>query len=111
MWKTKRPVKERRPVKVKVETPSEETIEEPKETIVEEAEKAVDTVVENEISNGEVEEAIKPQEETKETKKTKKWEGIKERTEEELVILPREEFYAVLEDIKAGKATVKQRQL
>lgn len=108
MWKTKRPVKERRPVKVKVETPSEEAIEEPKETIVEEAEKAVDTVVENEISNGEVEETIKPSEETK---KTKKWEEIKERTEEELVILPREEFYAVLEDIKAGKATVKQRQL
>ena len=37
--------------------------------------------------------------------------GIKEYTEEELVALPREEMYAVIADIKAGKAKCKPRIL
>ena len=36
---------------------------------------------------------------------------IKERTEEELAILPREKFIEVEADIRAGKAKVKPRQI
>ena len=37
--------------------------------------------------------------------------GIKEYTEEELIVMPRDEMYAVIADIKAGKAKCKPRIL
>ena len=75
--------------------------------MVEEAiETAGDTVVENEIPEVEtVEEINTPTEEKKAEKKSAK----KERSEEELAVLPREEMYAVIADIEAGKATIKPR--
>lgn len=94
-------VADRRPLKVNVsETePIEEKVEEVIET-------AGDTVVENEIPEVETVEEINVQpEEKKAEKKTAK----KERTEEELAVLPREEMYAVIADIEAGKATIKPR--
>lgn len=94
-------VADRRPLKVNVsETePVEEKVEEVIET-------PVDTVVENEIPEVEtVEEINTPTEE----KKTEKKSAKKERTEEELAVLPREEMYAVIADIEAGKATIKPR--
>ena len=94
-------VADRRPLKVNVsETePVEEKVEEVIET-------AGDTVVENEIPEVEtVEEINTPTEEKKAEKKSAK----KERTEEELAVLPREEMYAVIADIEAGKATIKPR--
>lgn len=94
-------VADRRPLKVNVsETePVEEKVEEAIET-------AGDTVVENEIPEVEtVEEINTPTEEKKAEKKSAK----KERTEEELAVLPREEMYAVIADIEAGKATIKPR--
>ena len=94
-------VADRRPLKVNVsETePIEEKVEEVIET-------AGDTVVENEIPEVEtVEEINTPTEEKKAEKKSAK----KERTEEELAVLPREEMYAVIADIEAGKATIKPR--
>lgn len=101
----KRPAKERKTEKVSVDFTTEEEVV---NTPAVEEETAVPTVVENEISDiQEVEEVNVPQEE----KKAKKSDSIKEWTEEELVILPREEFYKVLEDIKAGKAKCKPRNI
>lgn len=97
-------VADRRPLKVNVsETePIEEKVEEVIET-------AGDTVVENEIPEVEtVEEINTPTEEKKAEIKEKK-PAKKERTEEELAVLPREEMYAVIADIEAGKATIKPR--
>ena len=94
-------VADRRPLKVNVSEaePIEEKVEEVIET-------AGDTVVENEIPEVEtVEEINTPTEEKKAEKKSAK----KERTEEELAVLPREEMYAVIADIEAGKATIKPR--
>ena len=101
-------VADRRPLKVNVsETePIEEKVEEVIET-------AGDTVVENEIPEVEtVEEVnVQPEEKKAEIKseiKDKK-SAKKEWTEEELAVLPREEMYAVIADIEAGKATIKPR--
>lgn len=52
-----------------------------------------------------VEETVKPIE----TPKVKAQTNIKVWTEEELAVLPREEFQKVEADIRNGKATVKQR--
>ena len=94
-------VADRRPLKVNVSEaePIEEKVEEVIET-------PVDTVVENEIPEVEtVEEVnVQPEQEKAEKKSAKK-----ERTEEELAVLPREEMYAVIADIEAGKATIKPR--
>ena len=94
-------VADRRPLKVNVsETePVEEKVEEVIET-------PVDTVVENEIPEVETVEEINVQ---PEEKKAEKKPAKKERTEEELAVLPREEMYAVIADIEAGKATIKPR--
>ena len=51
------------------------------------------------------EETVKPIE----TPKVKAQANIKVWTEEELAVLPREEMYAVIADIEAGKATIKPR--
>ena len=103
-------VADRRPLKVNVsETePVEEKVEEVIET-------AGDTVVENEIPEVETVEEINVQpeqeiaSEIKEEKKAEKKSAKKEWTEEELAVLPREEMYAVIADIEAGKATIKPR--
>lgn len=94
-------VADRRPLKVNVsETePHEEKVEEVIET-------AGDTVVENEIPEVETVEEVNVQ---PEEKKAEKKSAKKERTEEELAVLPREEMYAVIADIEAGKATIKPR--
>ena len=97
-------VADRRPLKVNVsEANTEENVE---ETPVEVAETPVDTVEENKIQEVEtVDEVNVPQEEEKVEKKSTK----KERTEEELAVLSREEFAEVEALIKAGKAKVKPR--
>ena len=101
----KRPAKERKTEKVSVDFTTEKEVEKEPE-VVEETQGT--TVVENEIPAVETTEEVNvPQVEKTEEKS----DSIKEWTEEELVILPREEFYKVLEDIKAGKAKCKQRKL
>ena len=75
--------------KINKVTKPEVSIEEPIET----------PVVEEVEVEAPVEEPIKPS----------KDDGIKEYTEEELVIMSREEQLVILEDIKAGKAKVKPR--
>ena len=71
-------------------------IEEP-----EKVEAEVETIepVEEEIVEPEVEEPVKASK------------GIKEYTEEELVVMPRDELNQVIADIKAGKAKCKPRIL
>ena len=103
MGKTKRPVKERRPVKVAVDV-SEEVSEVKAEDIVEETpaeavENTVDTVAENE--NSEVEEAVSNNTPLEEEKASKKAEKVKVWTEEQLAVLPREEFLVAKAEIKA----------
>ena len=97
-------VADRRPLKVNVsETePKEEKVEEVIET-------AGDTVVENEIPEVETVEEVNVQPEEKEAEIKEKKSAKKEWTEEELAVLPREEMYAVIADIEAGKATIKPR--
>jgi len=59
-------------------------------------------------------ETIEPVEEDivePEVKPVKDSKGIKEYTEEELVVMPREELNQVIADIKAGKAKCKPRIL
>lgn len=94
-------VADRRPLKVNVSEaePIEEKVEEVIET-------AGDTVVENEIPEVETVEEVNVQ---PEGKKAEKKSAKKEWTEEELAVLPREEMYAVIADIEAGKATIKPR--
>jgi len=94
-------VADRRPLKVNVSEaePIEEKVEEVIET-------AGDTVVENEIPEVETVEEVNVQ---PEEKKAEKKSAKKEWTEEELAVLPREEMYAVIADIEAGKATIKPR--
>jgi len=53
--------------------------------------------------------AVTIEEEAVETPKVKAQTNIKVWTEEELAVLPREEFQKVEADIRNGKATVKQR--
>lgn len=93
-------IKDRTPVKVKV---SESEVQ---ETPTEDIETPVDTVVENEIPATEEAEVVNTPVEEKKVKKTSE---IKEYTEEELAVMPREQLYAVIEDIKAGKARCKPR--
>ena len=97
-------VADRRPLKVNVsETePVEEKVEEAIET-------PVDTVVENEIPEVETVEEVNTQPEEKKAEIKEKKSAKKERTEEELAVLPREEMYEVIADIEAGKATIKPR--
>lgn len=90
-------IKDRTPVKVKVSE---------SEVPTEDIETPVDTVVENEIPATEEAEVVNTPVEEKKVKKTSE---IKEYTEEELAVMPREQLYAVIEDIKAGKAKCKPR--
>ena len=109
----KRWAADRRPLKVNVseteevkkETPAEEEAE---TSVDSDVENAVDTVEENKIQEEETVEGVKPLEEEKPSKKTN---SVKEWTEDELVALPREEMYAVIADIKAGKAKIKPRTI
>jgi hypothetical protein len=105
MVKTSRPVKERRPLKVKV---SEMVEEKDSSNVDEGTEKAVDTVEENEIPEVKTK---KPNMFKQMLEEAEKESTIKERTEEELAILPREKFIEVEADIRAGKAKVKPRQI
>ena len=98
----KRWVSDRRPLKVNVseaeDTPVEETTEEVAETPVE-------TVEENKSEAVEVAEEVNvPVEE----KKAEKESSVKEYTEEQLVIMTRENFDKAVAEIKAWKAILKQ---
>lgn len=99
----KRWAADRRPLKVNVSEAEETKVEETAEEVIE---TPVDTVEENESEAVEtVEEVNVPVVEEKAEKKSVK----KERTEEELAVLSREEFAKVEELIRQGKAKVKPR--
>jgi len=106
----KRWVSDRRPLKVNVseaeDTPVEETPEEVVETSTEEvAETPVETVEENKSEAVEVVEEVNV---PVEGKKAEKKSSVKEYTEEQLVIMTRENFDKAVAEIKAWKAILKQ---
>ena len=93
----KRWVSDRRPLKVNVseaETSTEEVTETPVETVEENKSEAVEVA----------EEVNVPVEE----RKTEKKSSVKEYTEEQLVIMTRENFDKAVAEIKAWKAILKQ---
>lgn len=101
----KRWVSDRRPLKVNV-SEAEEVATETTETSTEEvAETPVETVEENKSEAVEVAEEVNvPVEEKKAEKKS----SVKEYTEEQLVIMTRENFDKAVAEIKAWKAILKQ---